>query len=158
MKKVTLILVAFMALLTTATAQPGSVVVNTFEPYIGVGTTLSSGQHGYGGELGIYSNKVWYAVGVSTTDVPGDNPWFASFKAYYKVSGEGFAEAFIFGAANVRIHDSKALSFEPGGAVVFNVSKRLAPQVSLSFPTGENGILWRPLSMNLGLGLNVWLY
>jgi hypothetical protein len=157
-KTLSVLLLAIIIIAQPISAQ-GTKSVN-YEPYINVGANLSSGQFGYGGEFGVYSDKVWYALGVSTAeDATGKSQWYGSAKAYYRISHVGFADAFAFGAVNVHLEKDKSISIEPGVAAVFNISNRLAPQVSLSFPVYENSTsLWKPLTVNLGLSLNVWLY
>lgn len=130
-----------------------------YQPYVSGGTTLSSGTLSYGAEVGMYANKVWYSLGASFyEDNASTNQWYGSIKAYYKIGHQGFVDDYVWGAANVHISKDRAISFEPGVCAVFNISDHWAPQVSLSFPIYENTkSVWKPLQMNLGVGINYWL-
>lgn len=156
MKKVLLILTTVLLVGSyTATSQDSK-----YKPYTSVGTTLSSNQLYYGGEIGYYSDKAWFAVG-ATAYAPNSTAtgrWIGSFKSYYKIANQGIVDEFAWAAVNVSIDKTRAISFEPGAAIVFNIWKRFAPQISLSLPIAENSnSVWKPLNMNFGVSLNYWI-
>lgn len=151
MKKIT-VLLAFIMMAGAAFSQ-----TDNFKPYVGAGTSLSSGGLTHGAELGVYNSKAWYAVGVSTPE--GSGTYYASAKAYYKVRKltTSSVDVFGYGAVNVALDDSRSLSVEPGIAAVFNVTKKFAPQISLGFPLNENTAIYKTLPLSFGLSLNYWI-
>ncbi len=154
MKKILVLL--SLVLLTTMGVSAQQEKVN-YQGYASVGSTLSSGHLSHGAELGVYSKKTWYAVGASATEVNNTVKWTASVKAYYKIGHQGFVDNYVWTAVNVGIYAGKPITFEPGVAAVFNVSDHFAPQVTLSFPVGENtNSIFKPLQMNVGVGINYW--
>lgn len=152
--RIVLLMLCF-TMLTAVSLQAQKVDYN---PYINVGTTLSSGHLSYSLEEGVYSEKVWVALAVSTFEDAADvMQWYGSGKAYYRVGHQGVIDTYLWNGVNVHIAADRAISIEPGVAVVIN-GRKIAPQVSLSFPIGENTEhVWKPLQMNLGLSLNLWL-
>lgn len=155
MKKILLITILLGALFTV-TAQKDY----KYKPYVGVGTTLSSNQMYYGAEVGVYNDKAWFSVGATTwAQTQRDKfHWTGSFKSYYKIASQGIVDEFAWAAVNVTLDRDKAISFEPGAAIVFNIWDKFAPQVSFSLPIAENSTsVWRPLNMNFGISLNYWI-
>ena len=152
-----LLLVATSLLTVSLTASSQS---NKFEPYLGVGATLSSGQFSQGAEVGIYNNRTWFAATVSTVDQFNDRQWYGGVKTYYKISGRTqMVETYLSTAVGVHLAKDAAITLEPGAAVVVNLSDRVAPQFSVGFPISENTTSpLKPLTVNFGIGLNFWLY
>lgn len=124
-----------------------------YKPYVSAGSALSSGQLSYSAEVGIYKEKIWYAIGASTWD----NQWATFFKTYRRVAVFGSVSTFATGAISINITPEKELSFSPGLATVFNLGEKFAPQLSLEFPIYENTPVWKPLPMVFGLSLNYWI-
>ena len=118
---------------------------------------MSGGLYSLGGELGIYEEKAWFAVGYSTVKGHGANAerfHYASAKSYFKLGSQSIVDTYAYGAVNLGLVSDQPLSFEPGLAAVFNISKKLAPQISVSAPIDQefkSGIL------AFGLSLNYWI-
>lgn len=128
-------------------------VKNTLHPYIGVGTSLSSNTLSYAGEVGVYNNKAWYAATVSTYDAGRTNPVYVGGKVYLKVAQHSTIDLFGYGGVSVNVDKPHNIVFEPGVAAVFNFGN-FGPQVSFGLPLNENGVLFKPLTMSLGVSVN----
>lgn len=156
MKKIKGLLLVFTMLCLSFTSQAQG---KNYQPYLNAGASLSSGVTSLGGEVGFYNNKAWYAVGISTGSSQKTS-WYLSPKGYWKLTGskESDVDGYFWSAVNVALDRTHALSVEPGVAAVFNITKKFAPQLSLSFPVGENSVLrGRPLQVNFGLSINYWV-
>lgn len=148
MKKFIFIVTLLFGMITTGFSQ------TEYKPYIGAGSNLTTGTFSYGAEAGIYNNKAWFAFGASTYEVNDKFYWTVSAKAYYKIASQGIVDEFIYNAVNVTADSERAFSYEPGVAVVFNVTKHWAPQFTLSTPMYENTKVFRKITPSVGLGLN----
>jgi hypothetical protein len=131
-----------------------SIPADRFKPYIGAGSAISNGMFTHGAELGIYNSKAWYALGFSNTE---GGTSYGSFKAYYRIHTASITDLFTYGSVNIALDKTKSLSFEPGFAAVFNITRKLAPQVSFGLPVYENTQLFNPVNLSFGLSLNYWI-
>lgn len=128
----------------------------SYSPYISAGASVSSGVITYGAELGVYNDKAWFAVGASEYQLNDKSYWTGSFKTYLKIKSYGTVDLFGYNSVNISIDKSKALGFEPGFVTVFNISKRFAPQFSLTAPVSEN-TNFKFSTLSAGLSLNFWI-
>lgn len=161
MKKVKLfLLTGFLLALSVMNIQTAKSQGRDYKPYINLGANLSSGITSVGGEIGFYNTKAWYAVGLSTTS-SSKSSYYLSPKGYWKITNskeDNTVDGYLWSAVDVALDKTHALALEPGFAAVFNITKKFAPQVSMSFPVGENSVLrGRPLIMNFGISLNYWI-
>ena len=129
----------------------------TYKPYTSLGSSLSAGTFAYSAEVGVYNDNTWYSVALSQYRFEGKTYQYASVRSYYKLATSGIATTFATASANVMLDKSKQLSFEPGVATVFNITKKFAPQVSLSLPTYEGSALFKPTNVSFGFGVNYWI-
>jgi hypothetical protein len=153
MKKFLIVSLSLM-MITAVNAQSSK-----YEPYVGIGASLSSGTIGEGAEIGMYNEKTWFAFTVNTVELVDQREWYGGVKVYYRLGHSGIIDTYGYGGVNVHLEKDKALSFEPGIAVVLNISNRLAPQFTLGIPIQENtNSAFKPLPLSFGVGLNFWLY
>lgn len=148
MKRIILLLTLSFVFLTSVNAQ------TKFEPYVGAGVSISHGEFSRGGELGIYNSKSWVAL----TYQNAEGEHYAGVKTYYKVNTAkqpSFVDSYLSLGTSFHIAQDKTFTIEPGAAVVFNISNRVAPQLSLGFPLTDK--LRKGLA-TFGAGLNLWLY
>lgn len=144
MKKVLFLLLLVVTL--TASAQ--------YKPYASVGGSVMSGITSYGAEVGLYNDSRWLGVGVNSFSDNGKQIYFGQMKYYHKLTG-GLFDLYGYGAVNVRLDGSKYTVLEPGFVTVINVSKKWAPQFSLTLPIEEGTRFFHPLSF--GFGVNYWI-
>jgi hypothetical protein len=157
MKRISILVTGLILLVSSVNAQYGHKHQDlSFKPYIGVGATLNTNVLTPGVEYGYYNDKMWFAAALSTTEVNDKQTWSLAYKNYFDVFNAGVVQNYLFYAINVSLEKGHAIGVEPGIATVFNVGK-LAPQVSVSFPTSENKPGWSPLGINFGFGLNYWI-
>lgn len=144
--------ILFMAMLLVSTLafsqSPGY--------YVSAGTSVSNRTATYSAEAGIYNEKTWYSLGVASSTVDVLQSYTGSFKSYFKVKKSGIVDNYLFTSFNVAFADA-SVSIEPGLAAVINVSKKWAPQFSVSFPIYENQPTFRNQSVSFGVGLNYWI-
>lgn len=149
MKKVLLLLAFSTAVVVAAQAQSSH-----FDPYISGGVSLSQGVGSQGVELGIYNSKTWVAL----TYAHSQGSHWAGLRTYYKLNSQKFpslVDTYVSVGGNLALQGDHALTLEPGLAVVFNASNRVAPQAFVSFPIPEQ---LNAVSASFGVGLNIWLY
>lgn len=160
MRKVKQSLFASLALALTLFTSSVDAQSKNYKPYVNVGASVSSGLTAIGGELGVYNSKAWYAVGYNQTVTVDATPSLSA-KGYWKLTNtkaDNDVDVFAQSAINISLNQYHAISVEPGASVVFNISKRFAPQISLTFPIQENSVMrGRPLAMCAGLSLNYWI-
>lgn len=150
MKRIMITMVGMLILSLTTMAQ-------NFEPYVNGGLAVTNNVMSYTGEVGIYSNSSWYALGLSRENGSGED-WSVSTKGYWKVSNRRKAQLvdlFATAAVNMTLTRDHLLSVEPGVSAVYNINRHWAPQVSLSFPIQQNEVFRsRGLTTTAGLSLN----
>lgn len=151
MKKfILLAVIALTAFVTGVQAQNST----KYEPYIGGGVSISRGNFSQGGEIGIYNNRTWFAA----TYARAEGEDYAGVKAYYKLNNPNrpnFIDTYASLGTSFHLAQDKALTIEPGAAVVFNTFSRVAPQLSLSFPLNDQ---LKGGTAVFGAGINIWLY
>lgn len=153
-KKFVITIIAFIYLSIQFGISQSGDTTDRFKPYIGLGSAISNNLFTHGLEAGIYNTKAWYAVGFSTTE---GEEYYGSFKAYYRIHSTSITDLFSYGSVSIALDKTKALSFEPGFAAVFNISKKFAPQVSLGLPIYEQTQLFNPVTLAFGISLNYWI-
>jgi len=154
LNKVVILLFMVIGMGLNANSQGMGLKLPVWEPYIGVGTSVSSGVLTYSGEVGIYSEKVWVAIGTSVYEDPAnDKQWFGSFKLYRRVLHTGIIDNYLYLGTNVHIAKDRAISLDPGIVTVFNIGP-ISPQVSVTFPIYENQPVYKTLPITVGVGLN----
>lgn len=110
-------------------------------PYIGPGIGLSGGLATRSMEVGVWNDKVWYAVVYENT-AKADTSMVAKTyfgpKFYHKVKTYNKVDMFLYFATKIGISDKKPpLQFEPGTCLVWNVTKHIGLQWSISLPLYE---------------------
>lgn len=160
MKKVKQFLFASLIFAMTLFTSKVDAQSKNYKPYVNTGVSVSSGITSVGGELGVYNAKAWYAIGYSQP-VTIDAASSLSAKGYWKLTNtktDNDVDVFAQSAINLSLDQYHAISLEPGASVVFNIWKRFAPQISLTFPIQENSVLrGKSLAMNAGVSLNYWI-
>ena len=103
-------------------------------PYVGPGIGLSDGLYTGSMEVGVWNDKVWYAIVYENT--PGGEPTtYIGPKFYRKVRTYNKVDMFLYAATKIGISDNKPpLQFEPGTCLVWNVTKHIGLQWSFSTP------------------------
>lgn len=147
-----------LASIILVSAMTGFAQKSNYSTYVSVGSSLSSSTLSYGGEVGIYNDKAWFALGTSASKAEGTTKtaWVGSFKTYFKLKNYNIVDLYAYNGVNVTINKSKVLGFEPGLVTVFNVSKKWAPQLSLTAPVYEN-TNFNFTALSVGISLNYWI-
>lgn len=141
-----ILLGVFLLMAVTANAQ--------YRPYYNVGVGVTSGDFVYSAEVGAYNAKTWWAAGVSATEVGQDYSWAVSAKNYLKLAAQGNVTEFLYQAVNITADRYRTFSYEPGVAVVLNLSDHWAPQFTLSVPFVDGTKVFRNITPVVGLSLN----
>lgn len=128
-----------------------------YKPYVSAGASLGSSVFSYGAELGIYQEKVWYAVGASAYENNKKAEWSVYAKAYRKVAKFSNVTTFATGTVSTLVTPARTLSFSPGIATVFNLGEKFAPQFTVDFPLYENRPIYQNLPLVVGLSINYWI-
>lgn len=120
------------------------------KPYINVGTSLSAGTFSYGGEVGVYYDRMWFSLAYFQYKDDGVQKW-AAFRTYYRYRTVGAVDNYVWLGTNVHLARDRTVIAEPGLASVFNISDKIAPQLSISFPIGNT------VYPSFGLSINYWI-
>ena len=116
-------------------------------PYVGPGIGLSGGSYTGSMEVGVWNDKVWYAIVYENTpgfkgddvkyyDTTTHNAVYIGPKFYRKVRTYNKVDMFLYAATKIGINESGKLplQFEPGACLVWNVTKHIGLQWSFSTP------------------------
>ena len=129
-----------------------------FRAYVGPGVGLSSGLATRSMEVGVWNDKVWYAIVYENTPKADTKSYANSYigpKFYRKVKTYNNVDMFLYFATKVGISDNKPpLQFEPGTCFVWNVTKHIGLQWSTSLPLYENKFTEYSISGLLNPGLS----
>lgn len=126
--------------------------------YVGPGIGLSGGLATRSMEVGVWNDKVWYAVVYENTPNADTTAYASTYigpKFYRKVRTYNKVDMFLYFATKIGISDNKPpLQFEPGTCFVWNVTKHIGLQWSTSLPFYENKLANYSASGLLNPGLS----
>ena len=109
--------------------------------YAGPGVGLSSGLVTRSFDIGLWNDKVWYAIVCENTpkaDTSMVAQTYVGPKFYRKVKTYNKVDMFLYFATKIGISDNKPpLQFEPGTCFVWNITKHIGLQWSTSLPLYE---------------------
>lgn len=141
-------------------------------PYIGPGIGLSGGLATRSMEVGVWNDKVWYAIVYENTpnvkfdstmsgyyDTAKHNTIYIGPKFYRKVKTYNKVDMFIYAATKIGINENGKLplQFEPGACLVWNVTSHIGLQWSFSSPMYENVFLLNKPSLSTSFAAN-WFF
>jgi len=137
MKK--LILIALIALSINASAQ--SVFIS---PYV----SYADKTNYYGLEAGLCFEKTW--VSADYTYEPTGKEHYTSVNLYNKLAKYDKAGLWLYNSVNYNFNQRK-LYYEPGASVVYDLTKVISPQFTVSVPVVKNTAVCYTVSLMLNL-------
>ena len=132
----------------------------SFKWYVSPGISYSNKLYTYSMEGGVWNNTVWIGMVTEFTMDSTSKGGYAidvGPKLYRKVYSVCKFDLFLYGAVKMMLDKNNDVIFEPGSALLYNVSDKCGLQLSFSSPIMNNSNVFNPVVFSTGFGIN-WFF